>query len=85
MAGALLTVPSSGTRVSRAEAFTARAMRKFGLRFARFHPDAESVRRRFIAVNSLAEWRAVLNDCYGAPTHDQPRQSPGVVVAQSIH
>jgi tRNA-dihydrouridine synthase B len=51
----------------RAEVFTARTMRKFGLRFARFHPRADDIRRRMIDVSSLDAWRHVLNDFYPAP------------------
>ncbi len=50
----------------RSEAFTARTMRKFGIRFARHHPRAEEVRRRFIGVGSLAEWRDLLGEWYAA-------------------
>jgi tRNA-dihydrouridine synthase len=39
-------------------------MRKFGIRFSRHHPEAESVRERFIRVKSLAEWHATLSDYY---------------------
>lgn len=43
-------------------------MRKFGVRFAAHHPDSETVRKRFIAVKNLDEWRAVLDEHYaGAP------------------
>ncbi len=42
-------------------------MRKFGVRFAQRHPDAEAVRRRFIAVASIEDWRAVLDEFYSAP------------------
>ena len=39
-------------------------MRKFGVRFSAHHPDAETVRRRFIAVQTMQEWHAVLADHY---------------------
>lgn len=39
-------------------------MRKFGIRFARFHPRSAEVRRRFIAVTTLADWRRVLEEFY---------------------
>jgi len=47
------------------ELHTAKAMRKFGIRFAAHHPDAERVKRRMIAVSSLDDWRGVLEECYG--------------------
>lgn len=39
-------------------------MRKFGVRFAAHHPDSDTVRKRFIAVKNLDEWRAVLDEHY---------------------
>jgi tRNA-dihydrouridine synthase len=63
-----LAVNSAGsetvTRQRRAEAFTGKAMRKFGIRFAAHHPRAEEVRRGFIGVSSLEEWRGVLEEFY---------------------
>lgn len=50
------------------EKLAGRTMRKFGIRFSEHHPDRENVRRRFIAVETLADWRGVLDECYG----DQP-------------
>ncbi|MCC6322614.1 MAG: tRNA-dihydrouridine synthase family protein [Phycisphaerales bacterium] len=44
-----------------------RLMRKFGIRFAAHHPAAEDVRRRFISVGSLAQWREVLERHYPTP------------------
>ncbi len=41
-------------------------MRKFGIKFARHHPDAATVAKAFIAVKSLADWRAVLDAHYVA-------------------
>jgi tRNA-dihydrouridine synthase B len=48
-----------------AEAHTGKTMRKFGIRFAAHHPRAEEVRLRMIAISSLADWRAVLDEFYG--------------------
>lgn len=42
-------------------------MRKFGVRFAQRHADAEAVRRRFIAVASIEDWLSVLDEFYSAP------------------
>jgi len=42
-----------------------RMMRKFGIRFSRHHPEAERVKRGFIAVTCRADWEAVLRDHYG--------------------
>jgi tRNA-dihydrouridine synthase len=57
---------SSVARQRRAEAYTGKTMRKFGIRFAAHHPRADEVRRRFIAVTSLADWHAVLDEYYQA-------------------
>lgn len=48
----------------RAEGYTGRTMRKFGIRFAAHHPRAEEVRKRMIAVGSLADWQGVLDEFY---------------------
>ncbi len=41
-----------------------KTMRKFGIRFAAHHPRGEEVRRRFIAVGSVADWLGVLEEFY---------------------
>ncbi len=41
-----------------------RMMRKFGIRFARHHPEGDAVKKRFIGVKSLADWHAVLDEHY---------------------
>jgi tRNA-dihydrouridine synthase len=46
------------------EAHTGKTMRKFAIRFAAHHPDGDAVRRRFIAVKCLDDWRGVLDDHY---------------------
>ncbi len=61
---ALRVNSTAGGAPARAEAFTGRTMRKFGIRFAQFHPRAEEVRRRFIGVESLEDWRGVLEEFY---------------------
>jgi tRNA-dihydrouridine synthase len=48
------------------EALTGRTMRKFGIRFAARHRRHEDVRRRFVAVQTLEDWREVLDDFYAA-------------------
>jgi tRNA-dihydrouridine synthase B len=56
---------SLNVQMRKAEAHTGRSMRKFGIRFAAHHPRAEEVRQRMIAVASLADWHAVLEEFYG--------------------
>ncbi len=48
------------------EELAGRMMRKFGIRFAAHHPRQEEVRQRTIAVKSTQDWRAVLDEFYGA-------------------
>ncbi|MCA9278240.1 MAG: tRNA-dihydrouridine synthase family protein [Phycisphaeraceae bacterium] len=43
---------------------TGMQMRKFGIRFAEHHPDADVVRRAFIGVTSLDDWQRVLDEHY---------------------
>ncbi|MCW5777691.1 MAG: tRNA-dihydrouridine synthase family protein [Phycisphaeraceae bacterium] len=51
----------------RPEAYTGKVMRKFGIRFAEHHPRSEEVRRRFVGVCSLEDWRGVLEEFYATP------------------
>ena len=39
-------------------------MRKFGIKFAAHHPDQQAVKNRFIAVRSIDEWHAVLDEFF---------------------
>lgn len=43
-----------------------KTMRKFGIRFAAHHPRGDEVRRKFIAVGSVADWLGVLEEFYGS-------------------
>jgi len=52
-------------------------MRKFGIRFARHHPQGEAVRKAFIGVASIEQWQAVVNHYY-------QEDGPGVAVSQAI-
>jgi tRNA-dihydrouridine synthase B len=42
-----------------------RMMRKFGIKFARHHPDAQRVKTAFIACCNIAQWHSVIDHCYG--------------------
>ena len=46
------------------ELHTAKNMRKFGIKFAAHHPQAQEVKKSFIYVKSLEEWRAALDEWY---------------------
>jgi tRNA-dihydrouridine synthase B len=41
-----------------------RVMRKFGIKYARLHPQTQEVRDAFVAVTQPAHWRAVLDRWY---------------------
>lgn len=40
-------------------------MRKFGIKFAQHHPQADRVKQAMISVNTTADWQAVLEAWYG--------------------
>ncbi len=48
------------------ESLAARRMRKMGIKYSRFHPNASEVKKQFIEVRSLREWTAVLDRWYGS-------------------
>ena len=41
-----------------------RMMRKFGIRFATHHPTPEEVKSKFIQVESMQGWKAVVEEYY---------------------
>ena len=53
------------------EELAGRRMRKIGMKYSRFHPDGEAVKKRFIAVRSLADWSDVVAGHYA-------KDGPGV-------
>lgn len=46
------------------EQLAGRRMRKMGIKYARFHPQAEAVKKAFIEVHSLRNWTDVLGRWY---------------------
>jgi nifR3 family TIM-barrel protein len=46
------------------EQLAGRRMRKMGIKYARFHPNAHEVKTDFISVRSLREWNNVLTKWY---------------------
>lgn len=62
----LFTRGEGATRDERAEHHTARTMRKFGIRFAEHHPEGQTVRRRFIACQTMSDWHGVVRQHYNA-------------------
>jgi tRNA-dihydrouridine synthase B len=55
------------------EKLCGRQMRKFGIKYARLHPQSEAVRDAFVAVGNAGEWQAVLDRWY---SDDLPGQYP---------
>ena len=51
------------------------AMRKFGIKYARLHPQSQQVRDAFVAVTQPSHWRAVLDRWYA---EDLPGVQPSV-------
>ena len=46
------------------ESLAGRRMRKMGIKYSRFHPEARAVKSDFIAVHSLRDWTRVLDRWY---------------------
>ena len=46
------------------ESLAGRRMRKMGIKYSRFHPEAMAVKAEFIAVHSLRDWNRVLEKWY---------------------
>jgi tRNA-dihydrouridine synthase len=63
-------------RFKHGEDATSKMMRKFGIRFAAHHPRGEDVRLRMIAVSSLADWKAVLEEFYTDQQTPTPEPLP---------
>jgi len=53
------------------EQLAGRRMRKMGIKYSRFHPQAQDVKREFVDVHSLRDWTNVLNKWYAT-------EAPGV-------
>ena len=53
------------------EQLAGRRMRKMGIKYSRFHPQAQQVKREFVDVHSLRDWTNVLNKWYAT-------EAPGV-------
>jgi len=46
------------------ERLAGRLMRKFGIKFARHHPDPDAVAKAFVNVESVADWQRVVDTYY---------------------
>ncbi len=64
------------------EAMTGRRMRKMGIKYARFHPEATQVKANFIDVHSLRDWQRVLDRWYN---QDAPGVWPAPDAADEVN
>src|SRR3954468_5845150 len=64
------------------EQLAGRRMRKMGIKYSRFHPQAAEVKQRFINVRSLRDWTDVLDQFYA---HDGPGVWPDPTAADEVN
>jgi nifR3 family TIM-barrel protein len=64
------------------EQLAGRRMRKMGIKYSRFHPQADDVKRSFIEVRSLRDWTSVLDRYYAA---DGPGVWPDPAAADEVN
>jgi nifR3 family TIM-barrel protein len=64
------------------EQLAGRRMRKMGIKYARFHPDANDVKADFINVRSLRDWKSVLEKWYAT---DAPGVWPDPRAADEVN
>jgi tRNA-dihydrouridine synthase B len=64
------------------EQLAGRRMRKMGIKYSRFHPDAANVKTDFINVRSLRDWTSVLERHYAA---DGPGVWPAADAADEVN
>jgi tRNA-dihydrouridine synthase B len=64
------------------EQLAGRRMRKMGIKYSRFHPEVEQVKKEFIAVHSLRDWGNVLAKWYAA---DAPGVWPDAKAADEVN
>jgi nifR3 family TIM-barrel protein len=64
------------------ESLAGRRMRKMGIKYARFHPQAAQAKKAFIEIHSLREWQAVLDRYYHA---DAPGVWPADTAADEVN
>jgi nifR3 family TIM-barrel protein len=64
------------------EQLAGRRMRKQGIKYARFHPEATAVKAAFIEIRSLREWEGVLERYY---SDDRPGVWPAPGAADEVN
>jgi nifR3 family TIM-barrel protein len=67
------------------ESLAGRRMRKMGIKYSRFHPQSEEVKRDFINVHSLRDWTAVLDRWYPPTLTDAPGVWPAASAADEVN
>ena len=64
------------------EQLAGRRMRKMGIKYSRFHPQGDAVKKQFINVRSLRDWTAVLDEHYAT---DAPGVWPAPTAADEVN
>ena len=64
------------------EQLAGRRMRKQGIKYSRFHPQAQDVKNAFIQITSLREWNLVLDRWYSA---DAPGVWPSPTAVDEVN
>ncbi len=64
------------------EQLAGRRMRKMGIKYSRFHPEALAVKARFVNVHSLRDWQGVLEEWYA---EDRPGVWPDPKSADEVN
>jgi nifR3 family TIM-barrel protein len=64
------------------EQLAGRRMRKMGIKYSRFHPAGDQVKREFIQVHSLRDWRGVVGRWYEI---DGPGVMPSPTAADEVN
>jgi nifR3 family TIM-barrel protein len=64
------------------EQLAGRRLRKMGIKYSRFHPQAVMVKHDFIQVHGLRDWQAVLDRWYGS---DGPGVWPSPTAADEVN
>jgi tRNA-dihydrouridine synthase B len=64
------------------EQLAGRRMRKQGIKYSRFHPEAARVKQAFIQVSGLRQWQAVLDEFYAT---DAPGVWPSPTAADEVN
>ncbi len=55
---------AANTKSRNPENLTGRNMRKFAIQFSAHHPDAQQVKKQFIAISNQQQWQEVLDSFY---------------------